>query len=750
MTSKTHETRHGAGLLLVLAALLAATQARAAEVWLRAGTTTKTMPGSTTPITMWGYAECGAAFATCGPVTVPGPELTVPAADTGLTVHLQNTLPVPTSLVIPGQSAIMAPVWFEPGTAITYTGKRPDGNLTARVRSFTHEAAASGGTADYVWPSLRPGTYLYESGTHPQVQVQMGLYGALVRNAVDAAGATRAQAYAGVEYDQSVTVLYSEIDPALHAAVATGDYGTAGPTSTFDYQPKYFLVNGEPYAAGAPPIATVGGGQRTLLRFVNAGLKTHVPMLFGLHMELIAEDGRLYPWPTHPRQQYTVSLPAAKTLDALIVPVNVGPGDARLAIIDRRLDVTNAGAPDGGLIAFLAVTAGPAAPIITSSPPTTGLVGVAYAYQVTATDPNPGDILTYSLDVKPTGMTISADGLIAWTPDAAGTYPVMVRVTDQGGLSATQSYSIAVLDGNVAPSITSSPPTTAAQGVLYTYQATATDANAGDTVAWSLDVSPAGMTISASGLIQWTPTNAQAITAGGANAVTVRVTDSGGLSDTQAFTVTVANVNDAPVAADDGPIPWVEGGTLSRAAPGVLANDTDPDGDALVAVGYSTPAVGALTGNLDGSFSWSLPMGSTGTRTFTYQARDTSLATSDTATVTVTVQANRPPVAVDDTVSAPRRTSANPGSFPVRLSVLGNDDDPDRAIDPTNRIDPTTVVITTAPNKGGIATPNADGTISYTPKLNFRGTDTFKYAVRDNRGSPGALSNAATVRVSVQ
>jgi hypothetical protein len=167
-------------------------------------------------------------------------------------------------------------------------------------------------------------------------------------------------------------------------------------------------------------------------------------------------------------------------------------------------------------------------------------------------------------------------------------------------------------------------------------------------------------------------------------------------------------------------------------------------------VSYSTPATGTLTGNPDGSFSWSLPMGSTGTRTFTYQARDPSLATSGAATVTVDVQANRPPVAVDDTFDAPRRTSANPGAFPVVLAVLGNDSDPDTVIDPSNGIDPATVVITAAPNKGGTATVNADGTISFTPRLNFRGTETFRYRVRDNRGAPGALSNTATVRVNVR
>jgi hypothetical protein len=48
-----------------------------AEYWLRAEVMTKTMP-DTSVITMWGFAQCTADFATCDPATVPGPQLTVP------------------------------------------------------------------------------------------------------------------------------------------------------------------------------------------------------------------------------------------------------------------------------------------------------------------------------------------------------------------------------------------------------------------------------------------------------------------------------------------------------------------------------------------------------------------------------------------------------------------------------------------------------------------------------------------------
>jgi len=94
-----------------------------------------------------------------------------------------------------------------------------------------------------------------------------------------------------------------------------------------------------------------------------------------------------------------------------------------------------------------AVGSGPRnlAPVITSSPVTTATETVAYSYQVQATDPEGGS-LTYTLPTKPTGMTISGSGLIAWTPSSVGSESVVVRVTDNKGAFAEQSYSIAVAE----------------------------------------------------------------------------------------------------------------------------------------------------------------------------------------------------------------------------------------------------------------------------------------------------------------
>lgn len=87
-------------------------------------------------------------------------------------------------------------------------------------------------------------------------------------------------------------------------------------------------------------------------------------------------------------------------------------------------------------------TPGNSVPVITSTAPTTGTVGQAYTYQAAATDGD-GDPLTWSLPTAPSGMTVSAIGLVSWTPSAAGTFPVTLRVSD-GIDNAQQGWSITV------------------------------------------------------------------------------------------------------------------------------------------------------------------------------------------------------------------------------------------------------------------------------------------------------------------
>lgn len=326
----------------------------AAEFWLQAEAFTKTMPGGEI-VTLWGFSQCAdGTYTTCGAASSPGPTLVISATDnTGLTIHLKNNLTglytEPVSLTIPGQAAAtMVPVR----------------NADGRVRSFTHEAAV-GATADYIWPTFRPGTFLYQTATHPGLQIPMGLSGVVKKDA--AAG----QVYAGVPYDTEVILAFSEVDPALHKAVETGDYGpTKTVKTTTNYNPRYFLINGEPFTYGRSAIPAGAVGQVTLLRFLNAGADDYTPVLQGQHMTLIAEDSNLL---VFPREQYSLLLPAARTFDALFTPLEAG----YLPLYDRRLHLYNAGTSPGGMLVYLGIASASQFTLTVTDPGVAGEVVVS-------------------------------------------------------------------------------------------------------------------------------------------------------------------------------------------------------------------------------------------------------------------------------------------------------------------------------------------------------------------------------------
>jgi len=304
------------------------------------------------------------------------------------------------------------------------------------------------------------------------------------------------------------------------------------------------------------------------------------------------------------------------------------------------------------------------------------------------------------------------------------------------GLADVQAaYQFLLAGTNSPPRITSTPPLGATAGNLYRYPVTASDPD-NDALRFYLDVAPAGMAIDAlTGLIEWTPGTDQV----GTHGVTVRADDARGKSATQTFGVTVSMPNLAPVASNDS-YSISSGTTLGIAAPGVLGNDEDSDGGALTAVLTTGTASGILSLNDNGSFTYTPNAAFAGTDSFAYRAFDGALY-SNSATVSITVNAsvNTPPVAKADSAAAPMRKS---GAYtPVVISVLANDSDPDGSLDPA------TVSIAAAPNKGGAVAVNANGAVSYTPKVKFRGQETFGYTVRDRAG---AVSNIATVTVTVK
>jgi hypothetical protein len=352
------------------------------------------------------------------------------------------------------------------------------------------------------------------------------------------------------------------------------------------------------------------------------------------------------------------------------------------------------------------------APTITTSAVATATENLLYTYDIDASDPDVGDTLTFFLDAAPSGMTVDSNtGVIQWMPSNAqvGSNPVTARVQDAGGLFDTQSFNVAVSNVNDSPTITSSPVTAASAESLYSYDVDAADPDAGDTLTFSLDAAPSGMTIdSVSGSIGWTPTSAQV----GAQPVTVRVQDAGGLSDTQSFSIDVAAVNHAPAITSTAVTAATEDTLYSY---DVTASDTDP-GDTLTFSLDDAPS-GMTVNSASGLIQWTPTNGQVGSNSVTVRVEDAAGA-FDTQSFSVTVaNTNDAPSITSTPVTT--ATEDAPYSYDVQAS------DPDVG-------DTLTFSLVVSPT--GMSINSSTGMIAWTPTSTEIGPNSVTVRAQDNGG----------------
>ncbi|WP_434938632.1 putative Ig domain-containing protein [Shewanella sp. HL-SH8] len=240
------------------------------------------------------------------------------------------------------------------------------------------------------------------------------------------------------------------------------------------------------------------------------------------------------------------------------------------------------------------------APVISSTAITAATQDAVYSYTLVASDADVGDILTYSAVTKPDWLSFNiATGLLNGTPTNAevGSHAVTLKVTDTAGLTAEQSFSISVNNVNDAPVISSTAITAASQDAAYSYTLVASDADVGDTLTYAAVTKPDWLSFNiATGLLNGTPTNAEV----GSHAVTLKVTDTAGLTAEQSFSISVNNVNDAPVISSTAITAATQDAAYSYT---LVASDADV-GDTLTYAAVTKPdwlSFNIATGELNGT-----------------------------------------------------------------------------------------------------------------------------------------------------
>jgi FtsP/CotA-like multicopper oxidase with cupredoxin domain len=268
-----------------------------------------------------GFAPAAITNRFCNTMQVPGPTLIVTEGQT-VTVNLINQLPTSA-----GNTSILFP-----GFNVTATGG---------VTGLMAQEAAPGGSVTYTFTAGSPGTRAYYSGTQGDLQVEMGLYGAVIvlpGNSAVLTGCTTAQAnnvaaqafwgepdfrlahaaydHAKTCYDREYMFQFSEMDPRIHSQALAQVTATAGCVAgaagcslnvpTEPYHPAYFMINGRSmpddmdanYLPAYPHQPYNGNphmhpGEQVLIRVIGQGRWQHPFHEHGNHVRILGRDGNL-------------------------------------------------------------------------------------------------------------------------------------------------------------------------------------------------------------------------------------------------------------------------------------------------------------------------------------------------------------------------------------------------------------------------------------------------------------------------
>jgi len=339
---------------------------------------------------------------------------------------------------------------------------------------------------------------------------------------------------------------------------------------------------------------------------------------------------------------------------------------------------------------------------------------------VLANDADPdGDPLTVTSVSQPASGTVVNNGdFVTYTPAAGfqGEDSFTYSVSDG---TETASATVTVTVSNDAPVLQAdSAQTRAGTAVVIDVLANDSDPNGDELELISVSTASGGTSSIVGDGIRYEPNDGF----NGTDTFTYTVRDAGGAEATAEVTVVVTN--DAPVAQPDS----AETPAGTPVQIDVLANDSDPNGDALELVAVSAASGGATS--IVGEVVRYVPNdGFNGTDTFTYTVRDAGGAEAS-AEVTVIVTNDAP-------IAQPDSAETVPG-VAVQIDVLANDSDPNG--------DALELVAVTAASGG--STSIVGDAVLYEPNAGFSGADTFNYTVRDTGGAEA--TGEVTVLVSNQ
>jgi len=369
------------------------------------------------------------------------------------------------------------------------------------------------------------------------------------------------------------------------------------------------------------------------------------------------------------------------------------------------------------------------APILDSIRSRTVIEGNTLAFSVTASDPD-GAIPSLSATNVPTNASFTdngnGSGSFSFSPNfaQAGVYNINFKASD-GLLIDSELVQITVLEtGNQPPVLDSIGPKTVAENSNLTFRFHASDPD-GTSPALQVKNNPANSTFidsgNGSGSFSFNPN----FTQGGVYNVTFKASD-GSLSDSEIVTITVTNVNRAPVLDSIRSKTVAEGAILTFR---VHATDPDPEVLTLTALNKPTNSTFIDSGNGAGSLTFAPSFTQTGIYNVTFKVNDSTLSDSEIVQITVTEAGNQSPLL--DSIGS--KTVAEGANLSFRLHAT----DPDGTT-------PALTAIGVPTNATFVDSGNGAGSFVFNPNVTQSGVYNVSF-----RASDGSLLDTEVVTITV-
>jgi len=325
-------------------------------------------------------------------------------------------------------------------------------------------------------------------------------------------------------------------------------------------------ISGKPSAAGSFPFTILvadskldSGSQRYTINVkgdpptITTGSPLHAGQVGTPYSQALAASGGS---PPYTWSVTAGALPGGISLDPSSGALSGTPTAAGNFTFTVQAADTNATFGSKAFTLAVAAAPGPPLTITTGAALPGGTVGASYSQTIAASGGTPPYTFSVTSGSVPAGLSLNAAGILAGTPSAASNFSFTVQVKDASGATASQAFTLAIINNILKLTITTTQLPAGTVGVSYSQSVAATGGIPPYNWSVTSGTLPAGLSLTApNGAITGTPSSANTFN------FTMQVADTSGATASQAFTITITSNTPKLTITTTSPLPNGMAGT---------------------------------------------------------------------------------------------------------------------------------------------------------------------------------------------